>query len=185
MRKQRSPAEWGFTRFDRMRLQKALQAVSDKRIFLRLKAVMFCAEGMPVQAVAGLFDKSFQVVYRWVSLYLQQHNTQALVDAPRSGRPRSAPGISDKHILRELKRNPLKLGYNTTVWTVETLAQHLSYRYGYEIRPFTLYRRMKAIGLRSKRPRYVYSEKDRHRAQKKGIHCAKAESNAYFRSTAL
>jgi transposase len=90
------------------------------------------------------------------------------VDAPRSGRPRSAPNITDKRIVAELKRNPLKLGYNTTVWTVEIVARHLSQRYGCEIRPFTLYRRMKAMGLRCKRPRYVYWEKDPHRAQKKG-----------------
>ncbi len=32
----------------------------------------------------------------------------------------------------------------------------------------TLRRRMKEIGLRCKRPRYVYSEKEPHRAQKKG-----------------
>jgi hypothetical protein len=60
------------------------------------------------------------------------------------------------------------LGYHTTVWTVKVLAQHLSLSYGCEIRPFTLYRRMKAMGLRSKRPRYVYSEKDPNRTQKKG-----------------
>ncbi len=185
MRKQRSPAEFGFTRFDRMRLQKALKKVSDKRTFLRLKAVLLCAEGMSVQRAAKLFDKSFQFVYRWVSVYLRHHNTEDLFDAPRSGRPRSAQSITDKRILRELKRNPLHLGYNTTVWTVTLLARHLSERYGCGIRPFTLYRRMKAIGLRCKRPRYVYSEKDPHRAQKKGSHRAKAKRNATFSGAAL
>jgi transposase len=168
MRKQKSPAELGFTRFDRMRLQKALKAVSDKRTFLRLKAVLLCAEGMAVQVVAQLFEMSFQIVYRWVSVYLKRHNTADLFDAPRSGRPLAAQDITEERILRALKRNPLELGYQTAVWTVEILADHLSRCYGCQIRPFTLYRRMKQIGLVCKRPRYVYSEKDPHRAQKKG-----------------
>ena len=171
MRKQKSPAALGFNRFDKMRLRKAMKEVSDKRTFLRLKAVLLCAEGMPVPLVAKLLDKSFQIVYRWIDLYLKHHSTQGLFDAPRSGRPLSAQRITDKRILKELKRNPLKLGYPTTVWTVELLARHLSGLYGCEIRSFTLYRRMKKMGLRSKRPRYLYSEKDPHRAQKKGQSC--------------
>lgn len=168
MRKQKSPAEFGFNRFDKVRLAKALKGVADKRTFLRLKAVLLCAEGMPVQTVAKLLDKSFQIVYHWVGAYLQAHLVEALFDAPKSGRPPSAQSITEKRILKELKRNPLKLDYSTTVWTVDILARHLSVRYGERILPFTLYRRMKAMGLRCKRPRYVYSEKDPNRAQKKG-----------------
>jgi transposase len=145
-----------------------LTEVSDKRTFVRLKAVLLCSEGVAIQAVAKLFEKSFQVVYHWVSRYLKHHNPADLFDASKSGRPRSAPCITDERIVRELKRNPLTLGYQTTVWTVAILAAHLSHRYGCEIRPFTLYRRMKEMGLRSKRPRYVYSEKDPNRTQKKG-----------------
>ena len=168
MRKQKSVGELGFTRFDRLRLQKALKQVTDKRTFVRLKAVLLCAEGMAVPSVAQLLDISFQIVYRWINAYVQHHCAAVLFDAPRSGRPLSAPGITDKRILKQLKRNPLKLGYHTNVWTVKVLAKHLSEVYGCDIQPFTLYRRMKAMGLRSKRPRYVYSEKDPHRAQKKG-----------------
>jgi len=177
MRQQRTPSELGFTRYDQARLHKAINQVSDKRTFIRLKAVLLVAQGMNISAVAKLLDKSFQMIYRWVAVYLQQHRAEALYDAPKSGRPLSAQGITDKRILRELGRNPLLLGYQTTVWTVALLAHHLSIRYKCEIRPFTLYRRMKAMGLRCKRPRYVYSEKDPHRTQKKG-NCPKAENHA-------
>ena len=169
MRLQKTPKEFGFNRYDKLRLQKVLKKVSDKRVFIRLKAVLLVAQGMNTQAVAKLLDKSFQIIYHWVAAYLKQHCVEVLFDAPKSGRPLSAQAITGERILRELKRNPLQLGYNTTVWTVAFLAEHLSARYGCEIRPFTLYRRMKAMGLRCKRPRYVYSEKDPHRAQKKGL----------------
>ena len=168
MRMQRSPVEFGFDRYDKGRLQIALKKVKDKRTFLRLKAVLLIAKGMHVQAVANLLDKSIQIVYQWARLYLKSHTPDSLYDRAKTGRPLCAKEVTDKRILQELKRNPLGLGYNTTVWTVALLAKQLNTRYGCDIRPRTLYRRMKQIGLRCKRPRYVYSEKDPNRAQKKG-----------------
>jgi transposase len=168
MRKPKSPSQLGFNRFDKVRLQNGLNEVSEGRITLRITAVLLCAEGRSIPSVARLLKRSFQIVYHWVELYLQTHRVEALLDAPKSGRPLSAPCITDSRILRELKQNPLDLGYRTTVWTVKVLAQHLSHRYHCEIRPFTLYRRMKAMGLECKRPRYIYEEKDPNRAQKKG-----------------
>lgn len=168
MRIQRSPAELGFNHYDKARLHKALQEVADKRTFLRLKAVLLFAEGMDINAVAKITGKTLRVIYYWIKLYLKSHHPSALYDSPKTGRPVAAKAITAKRILTELKRNPLHLGYNTTVWTVAVLAKHLNSRYGCEIRPRTLYRRMKQIGLRCKRPRYVYSEKDPNRTQKKG-----------------
>lgn len=169
MRKQKSPEAFGFDRYDKGRLRRALSAITDSRLYIRLKAVLLVAEGMLVTQVARLFDKSRCTVYNWTAQYLQHHRAEALLDAPRSGRPRSASAVTEKRILQALRRNPLQLGYRTTVWTVEALARYLSHRYGEPISAFTLYRRMKAMGLCSKRPRYVYSEKDPHRAQKKGL----------------
>jgi hypothetical protein len=50
---------------------------------------------------------------------------------------------------------------------VALLAGHLERRYGCPITARTLRRRMKAMGLRWKRPRYVFSEKAPHLPQKK------------------
>ena len=79
-----------------------------------------------------------------------------------------AAEITGQRILEELARSPLELGYRTNVWTVELLAGHLGRRYECSISPRTLRRRMRQVGLRCKRPRYVYSEKEPHLAQKKG-----------------
>lgn len=93
---------------------------------------------------------------------------ESLYERARAGRPRVAKPVTPARVLRELQRNPLRLGYQTTIWTVALLATHLSQRYQCQVSPHTLRRRMREIGLRCKRPRYVYSEKDPHRAQKKG-----------------
>ena len=168
MRKSKGPSELGFTEHDKTRLYTAMQFVKDKRTFLRIKSVWLFSDGMKVSAIAAIVDKSRRTIYEWINCYLQHHQPAALQDEDKPGRPCSAPAITDKRIVAELKRNPLKLGYATNVWTVALLAKQLAHRYDCAIHPATLRRCMKKIGLRCKRPRYVYSEKDPNRAQKKG-----------------
>src|SRR5215510_8466995 len=127
-----------------------------QRLFIRLKRPKYTSEFRQCS------------VYYWVHRYLNHHRVADLYDASRTGRPRRAAQITKACILRELARDPLRLGYNTTIWTVPLLATHLSRRYDAQITPRTLRRRMKEVGLRWKRPRYVYVAKDPHRAQKKG-----------------
>jgi len=126
------------------------------------------ARGTPVPEAARSTATRPWSVYNWVRRYLRTHQPDALRDAPRSGRPRAAPPITDARIVAELKRDPLRLGYSTTGWTVPLLAGHLGRKYRCPISVATLRRRMRRLGLRWKRPRYVYATKDPHRAQKKG-----------------
>ena len=171
MRKAQSPAELGFTRHDRRRLAKALGQARQAKVYQRIQAVLLTAQGYAVDEVARIVGSQRRSVYHWVQRYLKHHCVADLYDTPRSGRPRAAGQITQARLLRELARDPLKLGYNTTVWTAALLARHLSQRYGSPITPRTLRRRMKDLGLRWKRPRYVYATKDPHRAQKKGPLC--------------
>ena len=168
MRRALSPAELGFSKRDHQRLAKALCTETDARALRRLQAVRLVAEGYALTTAAHLTGFSQRSLYRFVSRYLNAHQTTALADEKHTGRPALAPQVTAKRILRELQRVPRLLGYRTNVWTVELLAVHLSTRYQCSISPRTLRRRMKEMGLRSKRPRYVYSEKEPHRAQKKG-----------------
>lgn len=161
MRIAQSPADLGFNHHDEPRLKKALTQAEDKRTFQRVQAVLLVARGHHISEIASISGVSEQTIYNWVHLYLDQHKVAALEDDPRSGRPLAAKRITAERIVRELRRSPLKLGYRTNVWTVETLAHHLSERYQCPITPRTLRRRMKEVGLVCKRPRYFYSEKDR------------------------
>jgi len=172
MRKAQSPAELGFTGHDRRRLAKALDQVREAKVYQRIQAVLLIAQGSSVDGVAHITGSQRRSIDHWVQRYLSHHCVADLSDAPRSGRPRAAGQITPIRLLRELARDPLNLGYNTTVWTTALLARHLSQRYASAITPRTLRRRMKELGLRWKRPRYVYATKDPHRAQKKGPLCA-------------
>jgi transposase len=168
MRRVRTPYELGFDQYDRQRLARALARATDLRFFRRLQAVLLVARGFAVFDAAGITAAKANAVYDWLRLYLRTHDPDNLRDAPRSGRPRVAGRITDTRIIREFRRDPLRLGYNTTGWTVALLARHLARKYGCPISARTLRRRMHALGLRWKRPRYVYADKDPHRAQKKG-----------------
>jgi len=168
MRRALSPSELGFTARDRKRLLQALATTDDLRLFRRLQAVLLVAKGASCAAAAALTGLSVRTVYHLVGEYLPAHSVAALQEQARSGRPSVAPEITGDRILDELARSPLALGYRTNVWTVELLATHLGRRYQCSISPRTLRRRMKRVGLRCKRPRYVYSEKEPHLPQKKG-----------------
>jgi len=171
MRKSLSSSERGFNAHDRHRLSRALPQTGTARVFRRIQAVLLIAEGRTVGDTAQITGLSLQSVYNLVHRYLQSHQVESLHDLPHTGRPPDAPELTAAQILRELRRSPLQLGYRTNVWTVETLASHLSQCYQSAIAPWTLRRRMKHMGLVCKRPRYFYSEKHPHRAQKKGPLC--------------
>jgi transposase len=96
--------------------------------------------------VAELTGVSGQTVYNWLQRYLACHQVAVLADAPRSGRPVTAPRVTAAHILQHLRCNPLRLGYRTTVWSVKLLAAHLSRQDDCPINLHTLRRRMKAMG---------------------------------------
>jgi transposase len=168
MRRARTPKELGFDHHDRQRLARAFQRANDLRLFRRLQAVLLVARGLSVPEVARITAAKPEAIYAWVRCYLQTHRPDSLRDAPRSGRPQGATRITDARIVREFRRDPMRLGYSTTGWTVPVLAKHLSRKYDCPISAHTLRRRMRALDLRWKRPRYVYADKDPHRAQKKG-----------------
>jgi transposase len=186
MRKSLSPGELGFVAQDRRQLSKAMARNMNARLFRRLQAVLLLAKGRSFAEVADTVGLSLRSVYYLAHRYLQSHHRpRALADKPRSGRPALAPELTRDRILRALRRSPLPLGYRTNVWTVDALALHLNGCHSGTLSARTLRRRMKQIGLVCKRPRYFYSEKDPHRAQKKGGAGAANQADARPRRAAF
>lgn len=168
MRSAKNPTERGFDSYDQRRLSHALGGVQDVRTYRRIQGVLGVAQGRTVQDAAEIAGVQPWAVYAWIRTYLHTHRPDSLRDAPRSGRPQAAPAITSERIEREFRRDPMRLGYHSTGWTVGLLADHLHHTYGTFISARTLRRRMRDLGLRWKRPRYIYATKDPNRAQKKG-----------------
>ena len=169
MRIARNATALGFQRSDRHQLAKALKHVTEVRTYKRLQAVFLVATGRAVKDAAQIGGGRLQTIDNWVNWYLQDHAATVRSAAPRAGRPRVAHGITAARIKHEVGRDPLRLGYKTTVWTVPLLTAHLRRRYNCPLSPDTLRRRMRQRGLRWKRPRYVYAEQEPHLPQKKGL----------------
>jgi transposase len=168
MRRVRSPAELGLTAYDRRRLERALREARDARHFRRLLAVKLVAEGKPVGEVARLCALSRPIVYRWLGRYLESHEPEALLDSPRTGRPRGASRLTDPLLRRLVQQSPQEAGWATHGWTVPLLCTHL-HQQGIDVSPRTLRRRLHEADLRWKRPRYVYVTRAPHLGQKKGV----------------
>jgi transposase len=153
---------------DRRKLRAAVRAVKDARHLRRVQAVLLVAQGRPVSLACGTTGLSRQSVYNALRRYRRRRRPADLADRRRAGRPRAARAVGSRQILAALRVDPRDAGFNATAWTVPLLARYLSARHRVPITPRTLRRRMHEAGLRWKRPRYVYHERDPHAAQKKG-----------------
>lgn len=178
MKGSRNPIASRFNGWDRHRLVKALSRVREARFFRRIQAVLLAARGQKPIEIARITGLSRRSVYYSLERYLHSHQVQDLAERSHPGRPPGSPELTKARILRELRRSPLKLGYRTNVWTVETLADRLRERYGISIGPWALRQRMKRIGLVCKRPRYFYDQRAPNVAQKKGGDPAENEGDA-------
>src|SRR3954453_14969352 len=98
MRNSRNASELGFSHYDKVRLQKAMHTVRDKRTFLRLKAVWLFASGMKIIQIASIADKSRQIIYQWINAYLTTHQPDALKDGYRTKRPANAHASFQLHM---------------------------------------------------------------------------------------
>ena len=64
----------------------------------RAQALLWLAEGLSAEEVAGLLRVTRQTVYNWVGRFQSREGLDLrarLLDAPRSGRPPTAQGVID------------------------------------------------------------------------------------------
>jgi transposase len=155
-----------FTGADRRRLERALATAHKACEYRRLEATLLVAEGHSISEAARRVRVARLSVRRWVERYLQDRDVHALVDRPRHGRPRRAKRLTPQRLAATMARDPLRCGYLATTWTVPLLVHYLAQHNGIEVSQHTLRRRLHEAGWRWKRPRYVYSERAAHVAQK-------------------
>jgi transposase len=161
-------AGYVFTHHDRRRLTAALRRVRDARHYRRLQAVWLVAQGYRASTVAALLKVSRRWMTKVLARYRLRRCPADLAESKRSGRPRLAPGLSAEQLRAVLRTDPATLGYAASGWTVPLLAAHLRRGGMGPLSVWTLRRRLHAADLVWKRPRYVFAQKEPHRAQKKG-----------------
>jgi transposase len=153
---------------DRKHLSAALAAAREARVYRRLEALLLVAEGHPVAEAARRCRVDRSSVHRWLAQYRAEHEATALLDRPRSGRPRLHRTLTPQRLAAALARDPRRRGYQATSWTVPLLAHDLAAHEDIVVSTRTLRRRLHEAGYRWKRPRYVYGQRAAHLPQKQG-----------------
>jgi transposase len=123
----------------------------------RAQALLWLADGEPVEQVAELLRVSRQTVYNWTERFRQREGLDLrvrLLDAPRSGRPPTALGIIDPLIEAVIDKDPRTLGYHSTVWTAALLMQQLKRVHGIEVSRKSISAALVRLDIRWKRPRH-------------------------------
>jgi transposase len=137
----------------------------------RAQALLWLADGEPVEQVAELLRVSRQTVYNWTERFQQREGLDLrarLLDAPRSGRPPTALGIIDPLIEAIIDQDPRKLGYHSTTWTSLLLIRHLKRVHGVEVSRKSISLALSRLGIRWKRPRHQLSLRPETWRQSKG-----------------
>ena len=152
---------------ERRAVEAALAATRDRRHWVRLRAVLLTADGVPSPAVCRDLGLGRSTLFAWLATWRETRDPAALADAPRSGQP---PRLRPEHRARLeqlLSEAPERYGYKATGWTVPLLAVHFAAVEGVPVSETTLRRVLHARGFRWKRPRYVLARRDPERAGKK------------------
>src|SRR3954468_24518202 len=153
---------------DRKRLAPVLETAREGGVYCRVEALLLVAEGQTVAEAARRCHVDRSSVHRWLGQYGARRDANALVDRPRSGRPRQSSRLTPRRLAVVLARDPRRCGYQATSWTVPLLTHYLATQEGIVISARTLRRRLHEADYRWKRPRYVYAGRPTHLAQKKG-----------------
>src|SRR3954465_3257234 len=123
----------------------------------RAQAVLWLAEGEPVELVAEPLHVSRQTVYNWVDRFQSRAGLDLrarLRDAPRSGRPPTALEIIDPPIAEVIDKDPREWGYHSTIWTAALLVHSLKRAHGIAISQKSVSLAIDRLRMRGKRPRH-------------------------------
>lgn len=95
----------------------------------RAQALLWLDAGHSPQTVAKRLGVSRQTIYNWITGFRRRcHRPDMrvrLADRPRSGRPRTLPGVIDPVIATAVKRAPHEFGYRASVWNTSLLTRYL------------------------------------------------------------
>ena len=143
----------------------------DARQLRRAQAVFWLSQGIPVQEVADRLCVPRATVYNWVSRFEERSDRdllERLLDAARSGRPRTALGVIDPIIADLVDTDPRDFGFRQTVWTADALAAYLAREHGIEVSVPSVRLAIDRLGIVWKRPRYQLSLRPKTWRQSKG-----------------
>jgi transposase len=142
-------------RRQRYQLQKQLKHAQDAALYRRTLAILEIGKGKPVAEVAEALGVTRQAIYNWIATYAEACDPLSLLDAARSGRPRTWTPDVQGLVETLLSESPTQWGYHAVNWTVPLLRQQLASWDGRWLSEDTIRRLLHRLGYVWKRTRYL------------------------------
>jgi transposase len=149
-------------------LRHLIRTDPDPRVRHRAQLVLLVAEGEPVIRVARLFRTAPHRIRAWRGRFLER-GRDGLADGPRTGRPPKLHAADLALLAEALERGPLAYGWPVTIWSVRDLRALLLQQRGVRVCAGTVYRALRGLGYRYRRPRHDL----KHRQDRGAVAAAK------------
>ena len=124
----------------------------DPRVRRRAGALLLVADGQSLSAAARACHTAPSRLRAWRERFGDE-GRDGLADRPRRGRSPKLDEAAQTLLATALAQSPLDHGYPVTIWTVADLTDLLA-RHGWCVHPATVYRTLRALGFRYRRPRH-------------------------------
>lgn len=126
---------------------------------VRVRAVRAVVEeGMAVVDVAKAYQTHRATLHRWVSRYQEEGGTQGLTRRPVTGRPRALSEVNGDDFRAMVLEPASAFGYETDFWTCTRVCAVVGEQYGVRLSRWTVWRRLREIGLSYHKPEPQYME---------------------------
>jgi transposase len=117
----------------------------------RFRAHALLKQGLSEAEVARQVGAHRQSVNRWAK-QIEERGRAGLKKAGRAGRKSRLSEADFKRIERELKRGPQALGYETSLWTLDRVAELIEKRCGVKYHPGHVWWLLGKLGWSCQRP---------------------------------
>src|SRR5215208_7432188 len=125
----------------------------DPRVRRRAHALLLLTEGHSVVAVARLFATAPHRVRAWRARFLTS-GRHGLADQPRPGRPPKLDAAALAFLRAALEANLRAYWLPVTIWSIRDLREVLRRHLGIEVCPHTVWRAVRGLDYRYRRPRH-------------------------------
>lgn len=149
-------------------LRRRARTAPDPRARRRAHAVLLVAEGRPVLEVARLFETAPHRVRTWRARF-RTRGEAGLADEPRTGRPPERDAAALAFLREALEADPQAYGLPVTIWSIRDLREVLRRRLGIEVCAHTVWRAVRGLDYRYRRPRHDL----RHRQDREAVASAR------------
>lgn len=123
------------------------------RVRQRAQALSLLFEGHRITEVARMLHHGAHNLRVWRSRFLKD-GIEGLADRARLGRPPKLTSRDLKLLEEALAKGPQAYGLVTTIWTVRDMGVLLARRHHVMVSTATVYRALKRLGYRYRRPRH-------------------------------